>query len=108
LRGNLFENLVVTEFLKHYENRGERAPLYFYRDGRGLEVDLVVEHAGGPGHLGLVEIKSGQTYQGSFAANLHRVPADLRRPVDRRMVVYSGDEHFTREGIEVAGIGAHL
>lgn len=106
LRGNLFENLVVTEFLKHYENQGQRAPLFFYRDARGTEVDLVVEHAGAPGQLGLVEIKSGQTYHGGFAADLHRVQSDLRRPVSRKMVVYGGDEHYIREGVEVAGIGA--
>ena len=106
LRGNLFENLVVTEFLKHYEHRGERAPLFFYRDATGIEVDLVVEHSGAPGRLGLVEIKAGQTYDGSFSAAFGRAEADLRRPVDRKMVVYGGSDHYLREGVEVAGIGA--
>jgi predicted AAA+ superfamily ATPase len=56
LRGNLFENLVIMEALKYRYHRGERSNLYFWRDGKGNEVDLLVEN--GP-DIVPVEIKSG-------------------------------------------------
>jgi uncharacterized protein len=43
LRGNLFENLVVIEALKYRFTRGRRNNLAFYRDGKGNEVDMVME-----------------------------------------------------------------
>ncbi len=42
--------------------QGSPAALHYHRDSSGLEVDLLVEYGVPPGHVGLVEIKSGQTY----------------------------------------------
>jgi uncharacterized protein len=107
LRGPLFENLVMMEFVKHAANRGEPAALWFFRDSSGVEVDLVTEQGMPSGQLGLVEIKSGQTVHGDALAPLHKVSALLGDGATRRMLVYGGDEHYMREGVEVAGIGAH-
>lgn len=104
LRGPLFENLVVMEFVKHAANRGEPVALHHFRDGTGLEVDLVVEQGLAPGKVGLVEVKSGQTVHADALRPLHRVAALLGDRVARSMLVYGGDENFVREGIEVAGI----
>ena len=106
LRGALFENLVVMEFVKHAANRGEPAALWFFRDSAGTEVDLVTEQGMPPGRMGLIEIKSGQTVVGDAFTALHRVSALLGDRVTRRMLVYGGDEHYLREGVEVAGIDA--
>lgn len=103
-RGHLFENLVVMEFVKHALHHGVPAVLHYYRDSGGLEVDLVVEYGLEPGRMGLVEIKSGQTYRGEFAGALWRVGEVMGGTVARRMVVYGGDEHYTREGVEVVGL----
>ncbi|MFW5887986.1 MAG: ATP-binding protein, partial [Bacteriovoracia bacterium] len=43
LLGNIFENMVVIEFLKERYARGEEAGLYFFRDSNGNEVDLVLK-----------------------------------------------------------------
>ena len=43
LRGFLFENLVVSEAMKHRFNRGRRPNLSFFRDSKGLECDLLYE-----------------------------------------------------------------
>jgi predicted AAA+ superfamily ATPase len=104
LRGALFENLVVMEFVKHAANRGEPVALHHFRDGAGLEVDLVVEQGLAPGKLGLVEVKSGQTVHGDALRALHRVAALLGDRVARQMLIYGGSEDFVREGVEVAGI----
>lgn len=42
-RGALFETMVVNEFRKNRSNTGVRAPLYFWRDNIGTEVDLILE-----------------------------------------------------------------
>ena len=41
LRGSLFENLVIAEVLKFRFNQGKRSNLYFYRDSKGNEIDLL-------------------------------------------------------------------
>jgi hypothetical protein len=58
------------------------------------------------GQMGLVEIKSRQTMAADAFAALHKVGAPLGDKVARRMLVDGGDEHYLREGVEVAGISA--
>ncbi|NJM43496.1 MAG: ATP-binding protein [Brachymonas sp.] len=106
MRGHLFENLVITEFAKYFENQGERARLHFWRDSNGQEVDLIVENGLPPGKLGLVEIKSAQTYHPEFAKSLRQVSKVLGAKVARQMVVYGGAENYVREGVEVVGVQA--
>jgi predicted AAA+ superfamily ATPase len=60
MRGALFENLLVTEYLKYCRNLGIGNAMYFWRDNIGNEVDLLVERAG---ELWPVEMKSGATFQ---------------------------------------------
>lgn len=59
LMGNLFENMVVVEALKARLNAGKMPNIYFYRDTRGREVDLIIRS-----HLNIhpIEIKAGMTY----------------------------------------------
>jgi len=70
LRGAIFETWVVSEIVKHRANRGQYGGIYFYRDRRGLEADLVV--ADGP-HLSVVEAKAGQTPSSEMFDTVHRV-----------------------------------
>jgi hypothetical protein len=58
LRGSIFETWVVSEVLKHRTNHGERGGMFFYRDRRGTEADLVAES--GRKRI-LVEAKVGRT-----------------------------------------------
>jgi len=67
LRGNLFENLAVVEALKFRLNRGKQSNLYFYRDGKGNEVDLLLAYGR---DLFPVEIKSGATIAPDFFKGL--------------------------------------
>jgi hypothetical protein len=43
LQGALFETLVVSEIYKAFSNRGERPPLFFWRDRTGHEVDILID-----------------------------------------------------------------
>lgn len=97
-RGALFENLVVTEFLKGRLNRGVPADLYFWRDSKGLEVDLLLDDG-----LSLkpVEIKSGQTIAADFLTALKKwceLSGALERPA---MLVYGGDQEFVNANVTI-------
>jgi uncharacterized protein len=106
LRGPLFENLVVMEFVKHALHQGRQPALHFYRDSAGLEVDLLVQDGVLPGSVGLVEVKAGQTFHSDQLAPMRRVEAALRMPVARRMLVFAGAGEQRREGVEVVGLGS--
>ena len=62
-RGNLFENMVVLDFLKRRFNAGKSDNLFFWRDNVGNEIDLLIEMGG---QRIPVEIKSGQTVNNDF------------------------------------------
>jgi predicted AAA+ superfamily ATPase len=65
-RGNLFENMIIVEALKSKFNAGKNSNLFFYRDGRKRELDLVFDEAES---VFPIEIKSAATYDSSFAKN---------------------------------------
>ena len=85
-RGALFENLIVTEFLKKRYNQGKRNDLFFWRDNVGNEVDLLIETADG---LFPVEIKSGQTITDHFFKSM--IAWFKISGMARGYVVYAGD-----------------
>lgn len=63
LRGALFENMVITDWLKQQFAAGKNPDLYFWRDNTGHEIDLLVEKGTS---LFPVEIKAGQTITPAF------------------------------------------
>ena len=67
LRGAIFENWVIVEYIKNYSNKGEEAPVYYWRDQHGHEIDLVIDEGD---YLDLIEIKSSQTAQKAFFKNI--------------------------------------
>jgi len=56
--GPLFENAVVSEWIKLFHHRGERPELYYWRSKSGLEIDLIVDRNG---RLVPIEIKATAT-----------------------------------------------
>ena len=68
LRGAIFENMVVTEFLKHQMNHGLDNNLYFYRDRSQREVDIVQDY--GLQSLRAFEVKMAPTIHSDFYKNL--------------------------------------
>ena len=87
MRGHLFENLIVTELLKHCLNEGKGANLYFYRDSNQNEIDILVSH---PASLDAIEVKSAMTFSLSFEKALKKVGDWVNVPIAKRMVVYTG------------------
>lgn len=92
LRGAIFENLVVAEFIKSNLNAGKLPNCYFYRDSRGTEVDLVQQQGN---EFGLYEIKSSRTFNSNFFENLRAVSKIFGGSVHESAVLYDGED--TRE-----------
>ncbi|MBC8496037.1 MAG: ATP-binding protein, partial [Chloroflexi bacterium] len=87
MKGALFENLVINEFIKRSFHQGERRYPYFWQDSRGKEIDclLVDGEAIVP-----VEIKSGKTISSSYFDNLKYWRKLANMPGDEGYVVYGG------------------
>lgn len=88
MRGHLFENLIVLEALKQRYNKGKESNIFFFRDAKGNEIDLLIREAG---ELKAIEIKSSQTYAPSFEDVLKKSGSLLTTPVSKRAVVYAGN-----------------
>jgi len=72
--GNLFETVVVCDFLKRFLNFGQRPSMYYLRSRDGLEIDLVFDLGG---RLHLFEIKSSETVTDRHATSLKRLAQEL-------------------------------
>ncbi len=70
LVGNIFENLIVMEYLKRRLNQGKISNLYFYRDSNGFEVDLILQNGR---DITAIEIKSSSTYSERQFKNLNKL-----------------------------------
>ncbi|PKN84984.1 MAG: AAA family ATPase [Chloroflexi bacterium HGW-Chloroflexi-8] len=89
LKGSLFENLILNEFIKRNFNRGENRPLYYWQDNHGKEIDCVLENDKG---ITPIEIKSGKTMAPSYFENLKYWQALANMPENQVIVVYGGDQ----------------
>ena len=89
LRGMLFENMVVLELMKYRLNRGLDHGLYFFRDDKQHEVDIIM--TSGAGLLG-VEIKSSRTFHQDFLKGLRYIRHLFKNKELRAAVVYAGTE----------------
>lgn len=84
--GGLFENMVIADILKARLNNGLEPDMYFVRDYKGFEIDLLVENGRS---VDLYEIKSSTSFHADFADNISRL-ASIMDNVGRKAVVYSG------------------
>lgn len=91
LRGNIFENFVVTEMIKHRYNSAKSMDLYFWRDNSGNEIDLLFENYN---KLLPIEIKSGKTVTDDYFKGLkywQKIGGN-----QKGYVIYAGNDIQTR------------
>lgn len=84
--GALFEGFVASELLKQQQASGRRRELYYFRDQRGLEVDLLVPL--GERRLALVEAKASATVRPADGAGVAAVSLAARGFETRGFVVH--------------------
>ena len=87
LIGNLFENMVIIEALKARLNSGNTPDMYFFRDQRGFEIDMLIA---AERKLYAYEIKSARTWSSDFAGNLKSF-AERDAKIEKGTVIYAGD-----------------
>lgn len=97
-KGNLFENLVITELIKKSLNRGKRPQFYFWRDTAQHEIDLLIQNGV---QLEAIEIKSGKTIQPDFFKGLNYLKKI--NPSTNLYVVYGGDQFQKRSESSIYG-----
>ena len=96
LRGNLYENLVISEIAKGALNRGFRPEISFFRDAHGNEVDLLIRENG---RLIPVEIKSAATFSTTFLKGLDRFRSLALPGLAPGFVLYNGDHEHRVHGV---------
>lgn len=87
LRGNLFENLIVSELMKNQLNRGIEPAIYYYRDSNGNEVDLLLKVAN---NLIPIEIKSSKTFNSDFLKGLRNFKKLTQERSPNGFLIYTG------------------
>lgn len=85
--GALFENFIIAECYKQRLARGKREGLYYWKDNKGMEVDLLVEDGN---NLRAYEIKAGRTANASYFKNLIYWNK-LKGNNTQSTVIYGGD-----------------
>jgi len=89
--GNLFETMIVIDFLKRFLHFGDKPNMYYLRTRDGLEIDLVIEVAG---YLYLYEIKSTMTILPKHAVSLKRMVNEFGTKVKEACIISRSNENF--------------
>ncbi|MDE5838046.1 MAG: ATP-binding protein, partial [Paramuribaculum sp.] len=88
MRGSLFENLVINQFIKDAYNNGKQPDLTYWRDSQGNEIDLIATNGL---EMNAYEIKIGQTYSTDYFKGLDKWGKLSGTPVNHLNVIYNGD-----------------
>ncbi len=99
LRGNLFENMVISDIVKNDFNHGIIEPsVSFWRDSVGNEVDLIRRDGD---RVDAYEIKSAETYNDSFLHGLRYWSKLSGADASSLHVIYGGDVAMHRSEASV-------
>jgi len=98
LRGALFENFVIGEYLKMKRHHGINPNVYFWQDNSGNEVDMLIDDGGS---LSAVEIKSGATINQDFFRNLIKFQKFSGTTAENSYLVYGGEQSMPRKNGQV-------
>ena len=98
LRGNLYENLIITDIIKGAFNKGIRPEIYFFRDSHGNEVDLLIREKS---QLIPIEIKSAATFSADFVKGLDRFQRLGIKRLTAGAVLYNGEQGFHIRGVRI-------
>lgn len=89
--GNLFETMIIGDFLKRFLSFGQKPSMYYLRSRDGLEIDLLIE-SGGKVHL--FEIKATMTIVPKHTMHLRRIQEALGSAVNTTAVISCSEDNF--------------
>lgn len=96
LRGNLFENLIVSEVLKSRLNENKNPNIFYVRTEKGVEVDLIVKKED---ILFPFEIKTSMTPNRSFSRHLLSF-VEAEDNAKNPRIIYTGQSYPQFNGVE--------
>jgi predicted AAA+ superfamily ATPase len=99
-RGAIFEGWVISEVHKHKFNQHKASNTYFWRDHKGLEVDLLMDQGE---KIWPIEIKSGATIATDWFKSLEAWKSLAKEEADKGWLIYGGDDNQPRSQAEVLG-----
>lgn len=94
MRGYLFENMIITDALKHRFNQGKENNLWFFRTSRQEEVDLLMQYGSS---FKAAEIKSAKTFTPDFLSGMKVLAKTYGDAVTEKAIVYSGEMEGGRD-----------
>lgn len=93
LKGNLFENMMIAEYVKRMHHKNDLNDIWFWRDFTGKEVDLLAFEKG---IIRLFEIKATQTIMADLFNGLDYVGKLFNKSIVSKNLVYGGIESQQR------------
>lgn len=93
LKGNLFENMMIAEYVKRMYHKNDLNDIWFWRDFTGKEVDLLAFEKG---ITRLFEIKATQTIMADLFNGLDYVGKLFNKSNVSKNLVYGGTESQQR------------
>jgi hypothetical protein len=97
-KGNLFENFVVSEFVKNNYHKNLLRDIWFWRDAVGHEVDLIWQD---DEQLNLIEIKASETIMSDMFKGLHYFEKIAPELVKTKTLIHTGDFNQNRTDAKV-------
>lgn len=103
LRGSIFENFIVSEMYKNKVNSAQESNLFYWRDQKGREIDLVENKSE---YLYPIEIKLSQTFSRSFIKNIKyfnklQLENKSSLPLIQGEVIYCGEKELVFENFGI-------
>lgn len=110
LRGNIFENFIVSETYKKNVHSARESNLYYWRDQKGHEIDLIEDHSS---YLLPHEIKLGHTFNNSFIKNIKyfnklQLDDNVKLPEPHSEVIYCGEKENIFKGVQIRNWRSYL
>lgn len=94
LRGAIFENMVLNNFMKEAYNRGEKPRLSFFRDKTGREIDLLAESHEG---VSAFEIKASSGFNPDYFKHIRYFEKTFPDKLTDASIIYDGDASSTSQ-----------
>ncbi len=98
LKGAIFENMVIADYVKQMHHRNDLSDIWFWRDSSGNEVDLIIDQGL---EKTIVEIKATQTILSNLLEGLVKYEAISDEKITQKILVYGGAQVQSRTMAEV-------
>jgi len=96
--GSLFENLIVSEFIKRNHHFYQLREYYYWRDSNDHEIDLLYNT---PAGYNLFEIKSSQTVSSRYLKAMGFFEEISGESISSKTLIYAGRENQDRSAFSV-------